>query len=342
MRSSIFFLSGFVFFLTLAEVILQILPVNSGLRKMPTSESNPSFRFVPNQEYTYSYGWALDNPRRGKINNDGYNNSKNMQDHAKVLVTGDSYIESLMLGYSDTVQGKLDAVLDGGVYAAASSGNGLADSLQVLNQYVPKIHPKNVVIFVEAQDVKTLLDVATRGHSYFRNIHDQIVVDHTAYQESSVKQLLMHSAFIRYVFYNIKFPDWFSAKVSKFHGGKNVQLASSNERVTRDRCAEYYFSEVRKLSDKFGFRTIFLVDPDREKIYKNSDRDLGWGVGDRAWILKNIKKNNFTLVDLQPVFAEDWQKRRQQFDFQPIDGHWNKVGHGLAANELLKLIPAVQ
>jgi len=341
MRTSLFYLIGFVAALLVLECILQLIPVNSGLRKLPTSTTSPNFRFVPDQRYVYSYGWALDNARSGKINSEGFNNSKIMQDGSQVLLVGDSYIESLMLDYPDTVQGQLDISLGGGVYAAASSGNGLADSLQLVREFVPKIHPKSVIIFIEAQDVSTLLDTASRGHSYFQIQDGHVSVAHTPYQESKAKQMLMHSALVRYVFYSLKFPDWVSGKLSTLraaskHSGKDEPDLKSS----RNKYAKYYFDEIKKLSEKYNFRPIFLVDADHQRIYKDSKQNIGWQSGDREWILQNIAEGEFAVVDLHPSFNEFWKLRREKFDFLPMDGHWNQAGHGIAARELLRILPA--
>ncbi|WP_332854355.1 hypothetical protein [Duganella sp. S19_KUP01_CR8] len=339
MRTSFYLFLGIAFVLAVLEAALQLAPVNTGLRKQPTSASSPNFRFVPDQRYTYSVGWALDNTRRGQINHDGYNNSADMRDGATAMVLGDSYIESLMLDYPDTVQGQLDRALGGGVYAAAASGNGLADSVQLMRELGPKFHPKNFILFVEAYDVITLLDAPARGHSGFV-IHDGVVgIEHSGYQESRAKTLVFRSALIRYAFTNLKFPTWFSAKLASLrHRAPDAAPDAAALSAQRGQMLDYYFDQLRLLSAQQGSKVIFLIDADRERIYKDSARSISWQPGDREWIVQRVRDGGFPLVDLQPTFTQYWQQRHERFDFEPLDGHWNKLAHALAAKQILPLL----
>lgn len=339
MRTSFYLFLGVAAVLAVLEAVLQLAPVSSSPRKLPTSAEAPNFRFVPDQRYTYSVGWALDNVRHGKINHDGFNNSEDMRDGAKVIVLGDSYIESLMLDYPDTLQGQLDRALGGGVYAAAASGNGLADSLQLMRELGPKFHPKNVVMFVEAYDISGLLDVALRGHSGFVIRDGAVVVEHSSYQESSAKTLVVRSALARYAMTNLKLPNWFSAKLASVrHQAPPPPPDEAARLAQRNQVLDYYFEQLRQLSAQQGSRVIFLIDADRERIYKNSARSISWQPGDREWIVQRVRNSGFGLVDMQSAFTEHWQQQRERLDFEPLDGHWNKAAHAIAAKRILSLV----
>lgn len=341
MRTSLYFLLGVSVVVVALEAALQLAPVTSSLSKLPTSAESPIFRFVPDQHYKYSVGWALDNARQGTINHDGYNNSAVMRDQAKVLVLGDSYIESLMIDYPDTVQGQLDRALGGGVYAAAAAGNGLADSLQMMRQLAPKIHPKNVVLFVESYDISTLLEAATRGHSGFV-VHDGVVgVEHSAYQESKAKALVSRSALVRYAMYNLKLPNWFSGRMAALRAPARKAAPDMGPQLAQRRqVLDYYFEQLRQLSAQYGSRVIFLIDADRGRIYQDSARSVNWQPGDREWIIERVRASGFALVDLQAPFAEHWRQRRERLDFEPMDGHWNQLAHAIAARQIVSLMPA--
>ncbi|MYM88099.1 hypothetical protein GTP91_13035 [Rugamonas sp. FT82W] len=341
MRTSFYLFLGVAFALSVLEAVLQLAPVNSGPRKLPTSADAPNFRFVPDQRYTYSVGWALDNARRGLINHDGFNNSLDMRDGAKAIVLGDSYIEALMLDYPDTVQGQLDQALGGGVYAASASGNGLADSLQLMRELGPKFHPKNVILFVEAYDVSTLLEAPQRGHSGFV-IKDGVVgMAHNNYQESKAKTLVFRSALARYTFNNLKFPNWFSAKMASLRRrGPQAAPDAAVLAAQRRQMLDYYFDQLHQLSAQQGSKVIFLIDADREQIYHDSPRSVSWQPGDREWIVQRVRDSGFALADMQPAFAQDWRQRHERFDFEPLDGHWNKLAHALAAKRIEPLLAA--
>src|SRR5438105_2157531 len=42
-----------------AEIVLHILPVASGLRSLPVDAGNPIFHFEPNRSFVFSYGWNV-------------------------------------------------------------------------------------------------------------------------------------------------------------------------------------------------------------------------------------------------------------------------------------------
>jgi hypothetical protein len=41
---------------------------------------------------------------------------------------------------------------------------------------------------------------------------------------------------------------------------------------------------------------------------------------------------------MRPVFAAHWQQQHERLDFLPMDAHWNRVAHRLAAEQLLPLL----
>ena len=316
------------------EVVLQCLPVVSGLRMEDSSAAVPFNRYLPRQPYVYSHGWALANARRGMTNAQGYSNSADFQDGAAVLVAGDSFIESLMLDYADTVQGNLDRALGGNVYAAAGSGNGLADGLEMLRYYQPRLHPRTVVLFVDAGNLNELLAPAQRGHSYFVVSGQAVSVVHNPYVESKVKRLVAHSALARYVYYNLKLSDWL---LSKLQNSKPAGAAGAVPAGAREAALEFYLTQLRQAGGATT-RIIFLVDGERNVLYEPGRAQPQWHGDNRSVFMARARQHGYAVVDMQPVFAQHWAVRRERMDFLPMDGHWNKVAHGLAAQQLLPLL----
>lgn len=318
------------------EVVLQCLPVVSGLRMEDSSAAMPFNRYSPHQPYVYSHGWALANARRGMTNAQGYTNSADFQDGAAVLVVGDSFIESLMLDYADTLQGNLDRALGGKVYAAAGSGNGLADGLEILRYYQPRLHPRTVVLFVDAGNLNELLAPAQRGHSHFVVSGQAVSAVHNPYVESKVKRLVAHSALARYVYYNLKLSDWI---LSKLQSSKSAGTAAASTADARAAALEFYLTQLRQAGGA-ATRLIFLVDGERNVLYGPGHVQPQWHGDNRDFFMARARQHGYAVVDMQPVFAQHWALRRERMDFLPMDGHWNKVAHGLAAQQLLPLLAA--
>src|SRR5262245_56296306 len=96
----------------LLEALLRILPVLNGTYAADPRSSWPVHTMIPNTHYTYSTGWNLQNIHHGRINNFGYASPEDYEPgRGGIAVFGDSYIESLMNAYPDTLQGSLNHFL---------------------------------------------------------------------------------------------------------------------------------------------------------------------------------------------------------------------------------------
>ncbi|SDN14039.1 hypothetical protein SAMN05216517_108195 [Janthinobacterium sp. OK676] len=316
------------------EAILQCLPVSSGLRLENSDPQIPFRRYLAYQSYVYSYGWALNNARSGVINAQGASNSRDFKDGAAVLVLGDSFVESLMLDYSDTMQGQLEHALGGGVYAAGNSGNGLADTLAMARYYLPRVHPRTVVLFVDGSNLATLLEPAKRGHNQIEAGPVGLHMVHTPYMEPKMKRVVSYSALARYCYYNLKLPDWLSSTLRRKSRPQAAPLP------VRDTAAlalvlDYYLTQLRAIEGSSKVQFLFLVDGERGLLYDARKGEPSWQVGDRAFFLDRLKRHGYAAIDMQTVFARHWAAQRERMDFAPMDAHWNKVSHTLAAQQIL-------
>lgn len=330
---------GAIVCLVLLEGLLRFLPVNSGIRMEATSIEKPFSRFLPNQPYVYSYGWSMGTAHTGVTNGIGFTNTPESSEKGGVFVVGDSYIESFMLDFADTVQGRLMETFPNKVQTASASGNGLADSLQIVKYFAPKIQPATVVLFVEPYDLSDLLDKPSVGHNGF-SVTDNTTVslEHNLYTESPNKERVLHSALIRYLYYNLKFPDWASKSLkSLMHPAPQAVSHSENLLPQKQQVLNYYFSELRSLSSANGFRVVFLLDGDRKAIY-SQNREHAWNAEERQLFATSAAQYGLDVVDMQPSFQRYWDEKHERMDFLPMDGHWNPVAHKMAAEEIIKLL----
>ncbi|HPU53336.1 MAG TPA: hypothetical protein PK359_17380 [Burkholderiaceae bacterium] len=345
------FLSGFVIGTLMAvialELGLRLLPVNSGLRMAPTSDAMPISRYLAQQPYVYSLGWALANPMKGETNRLGFTRSADEVRPGGVLVIGDSYIEAQMLEYRDTLQGRLDAALPGRVMAASASGNGLADALRIIEAFAPVHRPAAVVVLVEPTDLSGLLDAPSAGHNGFVLRAGEVAVVHQPYTESRLKTLLTKSALVRYVYYNLKFPGWWARLRAQAADSADGSAAATTAAATghdgRRQALAWFMARLRTLADAGGFKVLFLIDGDRRALYADRpDPTAQWDRADRQALLGLAAAQGHQVIDLDPVFAAHWRKRQERLDWSPHDWHWNAVAHDLAAQTVLERLPAAQ
>lgn len=314
------------------ELLLQAMPVNSGARMATSSADAPFSRYLPRQNFVYSHGWALTNHRQGTTNREGFVNSRDFDAEKGLLVVGDSYIEAFMLPYQDTLQGRLDVALHGKTYSAAASGNGLADTLALVRHFGPKLHPANIVVYVDPSETRLLVSTPPRGHSGFVRKGDAIVIEHSVYVESRIKQLLIHSALARYVYYNLKLPEWAAAR-----NFWPVISAPAPFLVAEDRAKvlEFYFSAMRAAAA--DSRVFFLIDGERACVYTGKSNADAVALREASRLFARIaSRHGFEVIDMQPLFERHWATHGELMDYLPMDGHWNRVAHQLAADALLE------
>lgn len=336
MRFYLSILAGLLAFLLLLEGVLHILPVNSGVRVAAVSEADPISHYLPNQPYVYSHGWALTNHQRGTTNAQGFANSPDFAGQGGLLVVGDSYIEAFMLPYQHTLQGQLDTALHGNVLAAAASGNGVADTLHLVRHYAPVLKPKTIVIFIKPTDLDALLEQPKRGHSGFRLQGREVSLVLAPYTEMTSKRMLLQSAILRYGYYNLKFTEFIGNTLNHLSGVgnpgdfKGVVQEADNEKVL-----DYYFAQLKLAAP--DSRLIMLIDGDREGIYSGQHSAKSQRIMQYiATLEREAVANKVELINMHPVFVSHWQARRERMDFLPMDGHWNPVGHRLAAGQVLQ------
>lgn len=326
--------------LLLLEGIFQCLPTNStSFMQAPTSDAQRYSHYQPNRSYNYSFGWDLERPQQGTTNSLGFANTREFSSNTKALVIGDSYVQGLMLPYGDTLQGQLEQRLGSGVVAASASGNGLADSLELAREFVPKTHPEMVVILVERSDVTDILTPVTAGHSSFQIGPEGITTQHIPYQKTSnpnvaaVKGFFAQSALMRYLVSNIRLPDWFSSVKSKLH----AQTAPANPTPEyRQRVLNYYLQQLNVLAQAQDTKFVFVVDADRGAMYSRDQRtSTKWDADSRNAFIQAVKAHGFAVVDTKPLFQRHWDTKAERLDFLPADGHWNSVAHRLAAQEIV-------
>lgn len=321
--------------LVILEMVFQALPVSSGARMADSDQEKRFSHYLPKQRYTYSLGWSLLNARKGITNDQGFTNSPDFSGERGVLVVGDSFIESLMLEFPETVQGRLDMALGGNVHAAATSGNGLADSLKLAEFYLPRLRPRALVIFIKHSELSALASPPDRGHNGFADDGGVVAIRHSRYEESPLKPVVQKSALARYMYFNLKFPEWLSKSARFGRAVETGELTMTPAR--RAKMLNFYFSELRRMAGYVPLQILFLVDADRESIYsgKPSDKALRNSM-DREYFLGLASAYGYEVVDMQPVFERHWAHRHERLDYLPADGHWNPQAHKLAAVELLK------
>jgi hypothetical protein len=83
--------------------------------------------------------------------------------------------------------------------------------------------------------------------------------------------------------------------------------------------------------------TVLLLDADRYAIYDPLQASRPKDPAPlRAYFIERASALGYKVVDMAPVFTADYARRRMKFDYWPVDRHWNRHGHELAADAVME------
>ncbi len=335
-----------LFSLLIVEIALRFLPVCSSLEKLPVNQHNPILRFPANQNFVYAKGWNFQILNYGHFNNYGFVNNQTYQSNPEDLllaVIGDSYVEALMVPYEQTLQGRLAERYKGKgkVYSFGISGAQLAQYV-AMGEYVwREFHPQGLVFVIIGNDFdESLMKVRAGLHLFEKDSQDQsLKLIRTDYQPTVLEQILKHSATIRYLWSTVgigkltRFPQWFARSEVVYVG--NTSSEAAEERVHDSRMVIDAF--LFELSHRIGLepaRIQFVVDGMRTELY--SPESLANARGSyfdlmRQYFIETAILRGYEVIDLQPAFIARHHEDGTRFEF-PTDGHWNGLGHEVAAD----------
>lgn len=337
--------AGGLLFLLLLEAMLRLLPVDSGLRMQPANKDRPFMLAVSWQHYTYSYGWSLANVHQGQINNIGIANSRDwIPGQPAVLVVGDSYIESLMNDYADTLQGKLESFLYPiPVFAMSHSGANAADYLRMMEFARSQIPLRALIFRIDGNDFWESLPAEKEGdpgHNWFEISDGNVFIRYRAYFPSALKELVRNSALARYMQRNLKFRPAHGISGELKASGKDMAEGKGHAEsevalVKIKPVMDYFLSQLPSRSGVALANTVFVIDCDRKAIYENllvKGKVSQEGDAALEYFIVRAKTGGATVVKMCPHMEAYVSRSRQRLDFSPSDYHWNPAGHALVAN----------
>jgi hypothetical protein len=328
-------LGGVLLVVMVFEMLLSVLPVIAGIHAGPPDADWPSARLVPNTEFTYSAGWDLRNVHRGRINNMGFVAPHDyVQGEKAILVFGDSFVESLMNPYQDTLQGHLAKA--GPVYNFGVSGAALGDYLGNAASAARLYRPQWAIFVLTADDVAEGLHVRT-GHYHFTMQGERAMLRLTPPHRHTTPELWLRStATVRYLRGNLK-----TTTHSLF---KHLPRAAKVGAAGGDDEALVIDAFLDGVPGALGLpakRIILIFDADRNRIYHGTQADAGWSPAQletRTLFMAAAKARGFAVVDTHALFADEFESSGRRLDHGPEDMHWNALGHALVARSALALM----
>jgi hypothetical protein len=330
--------------LVVFEGIFTLLPVSGGLGPTEQFERWPLQGYQPRQSYTYSRGWQMILVNHGTTNNYGHVAPFDYREGSHpVIVAGDSYVESLMNAYGDTVQGQLGELLGSreSVYGLGYSGLSASDYFALSRLAKQEFAPTAAIFIIFNGDIAESL-LARTGFYHFVPQGDSFRLAYlplnTEKPMKALRRTITGLPLYRYIFGNLGFS---SDAVFKFARGKPQPEADSigADPELQRRVIDYFLAQLPGALGLPSQCIAFLVDSDRYAIYDPRLASAPKETPDvRRYFLDRAQALGFAVSDLDPVFRARYARDRTKFDYWPIDRHWNRTGHGVAADEAYRLL----
>jgi len=342
---------GVIGCLLVLEVILRFLPVASGLRTQPVTEDNPVTKFAPNRDFLWSRNWNFSIVNYGHVNNDGFINDYDYQivDTPLLAVVGDSYIEAAMVPFPQTLQGRLHEKVKhrGRIYSFGTSGAPLSQYLAWAAYARDRYNPSGLVINVVGNDFDESLRKYKPVLGFLSYVPDEdgVLMLHRTIggKRSRIREIAIHSALARYLFFNVgvsQVIDNFKAVVQRgpneekqeFVG--NTAAEASDVRISDSKSVVLaFFRDLPSYAGLPSHRVLFVVDGMRAAAYEPDllpSAEQSYFGQMRRFFINTAGENGYEVIDLHDRFVERYKIDKVRFEF-PTDGHWNTVGHEVAA-----------
>lgn len=340
--------------LLMLEIALRYFPVQTYLPTPAVTLEKPFVHYTPNHPYIYSTGWRFDAPNDGRTNAQGYIadiDFDNAGDKKLIAIIGDSFIEARGVQFRDTAQERLARLVQDKyrVYGFGMDGAGLSQYLATAAMLRDHYKPSFLIVNIVSDDFEGSMpryQNDPRFHYFFKvNSGGMRPLMIDQYKPSPVVSAIMQSALVRYVYFHLGFKAvtdkiafWMRSKP-----GYALSAAEDHEDARSERL-RYAITAVNEFLNLLPYyaglpknRIVLVVDGMRREIYNAAADSAAAKESDfeymRDFLILHGRTQGYDVVDLHPAFAADYAKRGYSFDI-PHDGHWNTLGHGMAAGEI--------
>jgi hypothetical protein len=340
--------------LALLEILLRFLPVQSHIPYEPVNELNQVARYRPFRSFVYSHHWNFQDKNCGRTNAQGFVSDFDYDaedPRPLIAVVGDSYIEARMVSFSDTLQERLRAVSGSTarVYAFAMNGAALSQYLIFARHARDTFRPEALIVNIVSNDFDesfAAFQAIARFHYFAEDADGELRPRLIGfYYPSRWRELLSHSALVRYMYFHLRITDAprsirnFLQGLSPVNRSKksrvrsaDMQKKSDDRRLLSERAADVFLRLLPGYAGLAPESIVLILDGHRHSLY---DATRGQDAGFehlRRYVAQRARPMGYEVIDMHPVFERDFKTYGQRFDFTH-DAHWNARAHALAARE---------
>jgi hypothetical protein len=265
-------------------------------------------------------------------------------------------VEALQVDNSESIHGLLGQAVgrEGRVYAFGVSGAPLSQYLAYAEYARRNFEPTAYVFVIVSNDFDESLLKYNHGlgSHYFVEIEDELRLERLDRPDHPLAiRIARESALISYLVRNLGF-DWsrlasaLGASAAVAPGIKGPVLGNAPYRVAPEREQDSYRAVdvfLQRLPAACGVppsNILLMLDGVRDAIYREVDGqylEMSFAERMRSYTAQSAIRQGFEVVDLHPVFAQEYIESGRQDKFEyPSDGHWNELGHFVAARAVTR------
>jgi len=332
-----------IVFLLLLELFFKFIVPSAYPPMAYFDEVELIYHHFPNQRGLMTFGSFAQQKAKYRINNHGWNSPIDYDERkqkTRIAVIGDSYIEAFQVdtekSYPSLLREKVKNDFD--VYSFGKSGAPFSEYLH-FSRYVNQRYRPDILIFnivhndfnesiasFNPQDSEIMTLKLNAG-----SISERIPAPNYSFQQYNwKKRLIMKSALIRYLFFNLKMKGALVSlknRVKTLLPQRNIQagiIYNANVEVNKvlaqkhqiEMAVDYIIGKIKEEnSDK---KVIFVMDAPRSDIYKNAIESSNL-LFLHHMMEKYCAKYDIDLLDLTLPMKEDYRTNQTRFESENED-----------------------
>lgn len=326
---------GILLMTVIVELLLQLLPVKTVNEYIENNIHEPVLR-SQSSYIVDSIGWKFSYFHQRRINNYGFVDDRDYVPNSQpIAVIGDSYIQSSMLPYPNTIQGRLSAKFGDrvSIYSFGVPMYSLAGYLGSAEYATREFQPRAFVFLLNEGDV--ISSLAPQDGSYFLDRPDGELQFQEPKSPKRITQLLRTSALYRYLYMHLKFDQVVNRIIKPQSDSPDPN--SKEEARDYDQVATRLLELFPQKTGVTTENTVFIIDSDRANLSKPG---LGTspGIEELLAFKKIATSKGYRVVDTQDFFTSHYRTTGQPLDLMPVDFHWNSKAHQLVADRIYPIL----